>query len=131
MKVELFSEMETNNKVLLNEPNFVVCSPFFQKATPGTQKKACKIVFKGGWGFFCKNVKYNETLSNEFNFVVCSPLFQQATPGRTKCLVNIFLKRGLGHCFSKLKSYIICYRMNSILSFAPPFFNRLPSGRTK
>ena len=82
---KIVCKSETNNKILLNEPNFVVRSLFFQKATPGTHEIVCKNFFKKGLGFF----------------------------------------------FEKLKSYIIFYRMNPILSFAPPFFNRLPPGHTK
>ena len=73
-------------------------------------------------------------LSKGSNFVACPPppLFcNNLPPGRSKKLVKFFLKRGPGFCFEKCKSYIICYRMNVILSFAPPFFNSQPPGTQK
>ena len=72
-----FSEMETNNKMLLNESNFVVCSLFFQKATPWTHEIARLNCLKMRAEKIFSEIKGTcKMLSNEPTFVVCSPFFQ-------------------------------------------------------
>ena len=85
--------MEANNKMLLNESNFVVCSPLFQKATPWTHEIACLNCLKMGAEKIFSEIKDTcKMLSNEPTFVVCSPFFQYATPGTNKIACkNFFL----------------------------------------
>ena len=75
-----FLEMKTINKMLSIEPNIVVCTSFFQQATPGTQKIPFKNCFKRGGGglriFFLEMKTINRMLSIEPNIVVCTSFFK-------------------------------------------------------
>ena len=75
--VNFFSEMKTINTLLSIEPNIFVWTPFFQYATPGTQKMPSKNCFERGAGNFFSEMKtINRLLSIEPNIVVCTSFFQ-------------------------------------------------------
>ena len=123
--------------MLSTESNIVVCSPFVQQATPGTQKKSCKKCFERGGElkFFWQKCEV-QTKCYRINTILsfAPPFFKRLSPGHGKRPVKNVLKGEGGELkffWQKCEVQTKCYRINTILSFAPPFFKRLPPGHRK
>ena len=68
--------------MLSNEPTFVVCSPFFQHATPGTHEIAPKNCLKRGLGKFFRKSKVHEKCYRMNPLLSFAPNFWWMSPGK-------------------------------------------------
>ena len=85
--------------------------------------------------FFFKKRSTNESNSFAPSIYVTkntAPTFLSTLPGGIEKIYNKIVCKSEGWTFFlKWKLIVKCYLMNPILSFAPPFFKRLPPGHRK
>ena len=79
---KIFPKIKSTCKMLSNESTFVVCSPFFQQATPGTHEIARRNCLKIGAGKIFPKIKSTLKCYRMNPLLSFAPNFWWMSPGK-------------------------------------------------